>query len=195
MSARRTRLRRGAACAALAAVIATAIFAGSCARTKKDDSLVLKEDIYGFFLGQTKNAVFKRATDISTITRAPEPPLGYRGELWNFSMPLEAHNEVDYVRCTFFKDRLMEIIVYFRDTSAINLDWLKHELEGQFRTHAVAEDNNYEMAQKTYRLAGPGMSITLRRITKKERIELYIQYLHDGLHKELIDKNKEIEKK
>jgi hypothetical protein len=39
------------------------------------------------------------------------------------------------------------------------------------------------------------MSITLRRITKRERIELYIQYLHNGLHEELMEKNKEIEKK
>jgi hypothetical protein len=195
MLARSARLGRRAAYAALAAVIATAIFAGSCARTQKDDSLVLKEDIYGFFLGQTKDTVFERAKDIATITRAPEPPLGYRGELWNFSMPLEAHHEVDYVRCAFFKDRLVEVIVYFRDTSVMNLEWLKQRLEGQFRAHAVAEDPDYEMAQKTYRLPGPGMSITLRRITKKERIELYIQYLHDGLHKELIEKNKEIEKK
>jgi len=195
MSARRTRLRRGAACAALAAVIAMAIFAGSCGRAKKDDSLVLKEDIYGFFLGQTKDTVFERAKDIATITRAPEPPLGYRGELWNFSMPLEVHHEVDYVRCAFFKDRLVEIVVYFRDTSVINLNWLKEQLEGQFRAHAVAEDPDYEMAQKTYRLPGPGMSITLRRITKRERIELYIQYFHDRLHKELVEKNKEIEKR
>ncbi|MGD1048885.1 MAG: hypothetical protein ABR899_09085, partial [Candidatus Krumholzibacteriaceae bacterium] len=114
MSARRTRLRRGVAGAALAVFIAALVIAGSCARAKKDDSLVLREDIYGFFLGQTKDTVFERAKDIATITRAPEPPLGYRGELWNFSMPLEAHRDVDYVRCAFFKDRLVEVIVYFR---------------------------------------------------------------------------------
>jgi hypothetical protein len=195
MSTRRARLRRGAAHAALAALIMTSIVAGACNRTEKDGGLVLKEDIYGFFLGQTKGTVFKRARDVATITRAPDPPLGFRGEMWNFSMPLEPHHEVDYVRCAFFKDRLEEIIVYFRDTSVMNLDWLKHKLEGQFQAHAVAEDPNYEMAQKTYRLAGPGMSITLRRITKRERIELYIQYLHNGLHEELMEKNKEIEKK
>jgi len=44
------------------------------------------------------------------------------------------------------------------------------------------------MAQKTYRLAAPRMSITLRRITKKEVTELYIQYLHDELHRRLVER-------
>jgi len=51
------------------------------------------------------------------------------------------------------------------------------------------------MMQKTYRLNGPGMSITLRRITKKNETELYVQYLHDELHKKLIEMNKATEKR
>jgi len=170
------------------------LLAGSCAEKKGLDKLALKENIYGFFLGQAKEVVFDRAAGISTITKAPDPPLGYRGELWNFSRPLEASDEVSRVRCAFLDDRLLEVIVYFRDTSRENLDALKVKLEGRYEGHAIAEDGKREMAQKTYRLNGPGMSITLRRITKKDETELYIQYLHDELHKKLIEINKATEK-
>jgi hypothetical protein len=177
------------------AVLLTLPLAFSCSKKPKDDGLVLREDIYGFFLGQTKDAVFSRAKGISTITKAPEPPLGYRGDLWNFSATIEPHPEVLRVRCAFLDNRLMEVIAYYRKTDPITLDWLRMELEGQYRTNAVAEDSKYEMAQKTYRLVGPGMSITLRRITKKEATELYIQYFHDELHKRLIEKNRAVEGK
>jgi len=99
------------------------------------------------------------------------------------------------VRCAFFDDRLMEVIVYFRNTDLMNLDWLRMQIEGRYQTNAVAEDGKFEMAQKTYRLVGPGMSITIRRITKKDTTELYIQYLHDELHKRLIEKNRTVERK
>ena len=182
---------------ALAVLVASLILGVSC-RSKKDDSLVLKDSVYGFFLGQTKGEVFKSANGIATITRAPESPYDYRGELWNFSAPIEPHADVERVRCAFFKNRLMEVIVYYRDTDLSNLEWLKLQIEGQYRAHGVAEDPEHEMAQKTYRFTGEdihGMSITLRRITKKDGIELYVQFLHDELTKELIEKNKERQKK
>lgn len=194
MSAHSIPCRSAAAGLVFAISIASLLFAGSCERTKSDDRLVLREDIYGFFLGQTRDAVFKRAEGIAVITRAPEPRLGYRGDLWNFSATLETHPEVDYVRCAFLRNRLMEVIVYFRDTGQMNLDWLKHLLEGQYQTRAIAEDSRFEMARKTYRLKGPGMTITLRRMSRMGKTELYIQYLHDELHRELLEKNKELEK-
>lgn len=89
----------------------------------------------------------------------------------------------------------MEVVVYFRDTGRINLEWLRTQLEGRYQTSAAAEDGKLEMAQKTYRLAGPGMSITIRRITKRDTTELYVQYLHDELHKRLIEKNRTVDKK
>lgn len=177
------------------AMLLSLSLACSCSKQAKNDDLVLREDIYGFFLGQSKDAVFKRAKNISRITKAPDPPLGYRGELWDFSAPLDPHPEVLKVRCSFYEDRLMEVIVYFRRTSVTDLNWLRMQLEGWYRTNAVAEDGRYEMAQKTYRLAGPGMSITLRRITKKDTTELYIQYLHSELHKRLIEKNRTVDRK
>jgi hypothetical protein len=188
-------LERGAARAAVVVTMISLLFSCSCSRTKRGDVQVLGEDIYGFFLGQTKKAVFKRADGIAKVTRAPEPPVDYRGELWNFSAPLETNAQVDHVRCAFLENRLMEVIVYFRDTGTRNLNRLKFQLEGQFQTRAVAEDSRFEMAQKTYRLNGPGMSITIRRITKPKETELYVQYLHDVLHRELIEKNKSIKRR
>jgi hypothetical protein len=190
VSAHHNARRRGAAWTLAIVFILSLHLAGSCARNKSSDGPALKENIYGFFLGQAKEVVFDRAAGISTITKAPDPPLGYRGELWNFSRPLETSDEVGRVRCAFLDDRLMEVVVYFRDTSRDNLDALKVQLEGRFRAHAVAEDGKLEMAQKTYRLTGPGMSITLRRITKRDETELYVQYLHDELHTKLIEMNK-----
>lgn len=168
----------------------TLLVAVSCARHDRDASLKLNEDIYGFFLGEAKDDLFRRAKDIATITKAPDPPLGYRGELWNFSAPLEPHREVDHTRIAFFDDRVLEIVVYFRDTGVMNLNWLKYQLEGQFRTEAITEDGTVEMAYKTYRLKGPGLSITLRRLTKKSGTELYVQYIHDELHRRLVEKNR-----
>ena len=195
MPAHNRSFRAGAAWIVAGAIFLSLPLACSCSKKAKDDSLVLREDIYGFFLGQSRDAVFKRAENIARITKAPEPPLGYRGDLYDFSAPLDPHPEVQRVRCAFFDDRLMEVVVYFRNTGLMNLDWLRMQLEGRYQASAVAEDGKLEMAQKTYRLAGPGMSITIRRITKRDTTELYVQYLHDELHKRLIEKNRTVEKK
>jgi hypothetical protein len=195
MPAHNRAFRTGAALIITGAIFLSLSLACSCSKKSKDDGLVLREDIYGFFLGQTKDVVFKRAENIAKITKAPEPPLGYRGDLYDFSAPLEANPAVQRVRCAFFDDRLMEVIVYFRDTGLQNLDWLRMQIEGRYQTTAVAEDGKLEMAQKTYRLAGPGMSITIRRITKRDTTELYVQYLHDELHERLIEKNRTVERK
>jgi hypothetical protein len=190
MSPHNRALRAGAAWIVAVAIVLSLSLAFSCSKKRTDETLVLREDVYGFFLGQTKDVVFKRAKNLATITKAPAPPLGYRGDLWDFSAPLDRHPEVKRVRCAFFDDRLMEVVVYFRDTGPMNLDWLRTQLEGRYQTNAIAEDGRLEMAAKTYRIAGPGMSITIRRITKRDTTELYIQYLHDELHKQLIEKNK-----
>ena len=144
--------------------------------------------MYGFYLGETKEEVFARAAGFVRIARAPDPPLGYRGELYNFSASLDGRGEVDYVRCAFFEARLMEVIVYFRDTGLMNLELQKAKLESVYERTFAAEDPSREMAQKTLRFSVPGMSVTLRRITKRERIELYVQFLHEELHGRLLDK-------
>ncbi len=195
MPAHNRAFRALAAWIVAGAILLSLPLASSCSKKAKDDSLVLREDIYGFFLGQTRDAVFERAKHRAKITKAPEPPLGYRGDLYDFSAPIDPRPEVRRVRCAFFEDRLVEVVVYYRDTGLQNLNWLRMQLEGRYQTNAAAEDGKLEMAQKTYRLAGPGMSITLRRITKRDTTELYVQYLHDELHKRLVEKSEAVEKK
>lgn len=162
----------------------------SCARRESNENMKLGEDIYGFYLGETKEELFKRAQGVIVIDKAPDPPLGFRGELWNCSAPLVYHPGVDRVRLSFYRDRLWEIVVYYHNTSAANLELLRSELENRYQTHATAPDGTTEMAAKTYRLSGPGISITLRRITKQSGIELYAQYFHNELHDRLVGKGK-----
>ncbi len=172
-----------------AALACLALLAASaCSKGGGGTDLRLPGDVFGFFLGETKEEVFARAAGFARIARAPDPPLGYRGELYTFSASLDGRLDVDYVRCAFFQGRLMEVIVYFRDTGLMNLELRKAELEVAYERTFRAEDPSREMAQKTYRFSVPGMSVTLRRITKKERIELYAQFLHGELHERLLEK-------
>ena len=172
------------------AVALPLVLGGSCSRRSDVKVAKLSENICGLYLGETKGDLFKRARGVAEITIAPDLPRGQasRGELYNLSAPLEPYPGIDHLRLAFFNSRLWEIVVYFKDTGVSNLEWLKIKLEGQYQTRAIAPDGTIEQAYKTYRLAGPGMSITLRRITKKESTELYIQYIHDELHKELMER-------
>ncbi len=159
----------------------------SCSRTGKATKLT-NEDLYGLYLGETKADVQKSARGIAAITTAPEVPLGFRGELYNLSAPLEPYQGIDHIRVAFFNNQLWEIIVYVRDTSVDHLDYLKTQLEGTYHVPARAERSTLEMAFKTYRLEAPGMSVTLRRITKKDSTELYVQYIHKELQREIVEK-------
>ena len=85
----------------------------------------------------------------------------------------------------------MEVIAYYKDTSRNKLRKLRIELEERYGGTMVAPDGTTEMAYKTYRLSGPGRSITLRRITKHTGIELYVQYLHNELHARLVQRKLE----
>ncbi len=166
-----------------AALLCIAILsAASCSKKDEGADLRLPEAVYGFYLGETKEEVFERAGTSIRVTRAPDPPLGYRGELYDLSSTIEPRREVERVRCAFLDGRLMEVIVYFRDTSLTNLDWLKMWLEGTYNQTFSVEDPSREMAQKTLRFSVPGMSVTLRRITKRHLTELYAQFLHEELH-------------
>jgi hypothetical protein len=178
------------ACLFAAFVMLSLMLVPSCARKGADRDMRLTESTYGFYLGETKEELFKRAQGVIVIERAPAPPLGYRGELWSCSGALAFYPGVDHVRLAFFRDRLWEIVVYFQNTSAGNLELLKRDLEAKYQSHAIAPDGTIEMAAKTYRLSGPGISITLRRITKKNSTDLYVQYFHDELHQELMEKSK-----
>lgn len=173
----------------LAAALASLALLAVCACSKGNgDDLRLPGAVFGFYLGETKEEVLARAAGVALVSRAPAPPYGYRGELYNFSAPLDGRADVDYARCAFFEGRLMEVIAYFRDASLLNLELRKSEIETAYERAFTAEDPAREMAQKTYRLSVPGMSVTLRRITKRERTELYAQFLHEELHARLLEK-------
>jgi len=90
--------------------------------------------------------------------------------------------EIERARLAFFEDRLMEVILYYRHTNVMKMMNLKEQLEERYGTEATSPDGTVEMAYKTYWIKGPGMTVTLRRITKKPAEELYVQYLHDELH-------------
>jgi hypothetical protein len=172
----------------------TLVPCGSCGRRGDGRYTKLNDDIYGLYLGETKADVFGRARGVAEITAAPEPPRGTirRGELYILSGPLEPYMGIDHIRLSFFENRLWEIVVYFKDTSADELLWLKTKLEGQYDTQAVSPDGTTETAFKTYRLSAPGMSITLRRIVKREGFEVYVQYIHSELHKAFLEKGNRI---
>jgi hypothetical protein len=163
---RESTLRLIASVLLIASTALPLFLGGSCARKGDGAGAKLNENIFGLYLGETKGNVFKRAHGVAEISMAPEPPRGEirRGELFNLSAPLEPDPGIDHIRLSFFKNRLWEIVVYYKDTSANQLLWLKMKLEGQYQTQAKSPDGTTEMAFKTYWLSAPGMSITLRRI-------------------------------
>jgi hypothetical protein len=164
----------------------------SCSRTDENgEQTKLDHAVFGFYPGETKRELFKRARGTATWEKLPGSKRDYRGELWKFSGPLDGSAGIDHVRLAFLDGRLLEIIVYFTETSASKLEVLKGDLESQYQTQAATPDGTKETTYKTYRLPGPGISITLRRITKLTETELYIQYLHDELHRRLIARKKE----
>jgi hypothetical protein len=165
----------------------------SCTREDRGGSedLKLDESVYGFYLGEPKNGLFERARYRTTWEEIPVSRHDDRGELYRFERPLDGSREVDHLRLAFLDGYLLEVIVYFRNTGVSHLRKLKTQLEERHGTSLSSPDGTIETAYKTYRLSAAGMSVTLRRITKKPRTELYVQYLHDGLHRRLLQRQKE----
>lgn len=166
--------------------------AASCSENgvNVEEDLTLDEEIYGFYLGEKMDTLFARSKNRLAWEKLPDPRTSYRGEMYRLSGALDGSREISHVRLAFLDGYLMEIIVYFKDTSVPRLRSLKKRLEKQYNARGVAPDGSKETVYKTYRLPGPGMSITLRRITKKYETELYIQYFHKELQRRLIERNK-----
>jgi hypothetical protein len=185
----RTELSTRRASSILAAMLILCAVAGaSCSRTGGRPAEKLSYDIDGLYLGETKAEVEKSARGIAELTPAPEVPYGFRGDLYNLSAPLEGQLGVDHIRLAFFDDQLWEIIVYYKDTGVDHLNYLKAQIEGTYGVPAKAPESTIEQAFKTYRLDAPGMSVTLRRITKKDETELYVQYIHKVLQQAIVEK-------
>jgi hypothetical protein len=172
---------------------AIALLTLSCAKKERGPDLHLDREIHGFLLGERKEVLFERAKSELSWRRMEGNAWDYRGELYYLQKGLDGSREIDHIRLSFLDGRLFEIIAYYRDTSSWKLEELKKELEERFGGTMKAPDGTVETADKTYRLPGSGMSVTLRRITKQTGTELYVQYLHNELHGRLIERKLEFE--
>lgn len=143
--------------------------------------------VYGFFLGETREELFERAEGIVGWRKIPAAGRDSRGDTWRLSGTLDGARGIDRVRISFLDGKLMEVVVYFRQTQVYKLESLRRELEKRYGKPAYSPDGTIETVYKTYRISGPGMSITLRRITKKPAAEFYVQFLHEGLHRRFLD--------
>lgn len=169
-----------------------AALSGSCEKKESGRGSYLEESILGFVLGESKEELFERAEKELSWRKIEGSSWDYRGELYYFREPLDGSRGIDHVRLSFLDGVLFEIIAYYEDTSQAKLEVLKRELEERFGGTMKTPDGNAETAAKTYRLPGQGMSITLRRITKRDGTELYAQYIHNELHGRLIKKKLEM---
>jgi len=177
--------RAGLCLRVVAAVLCAACLAACSGCGERDEIVPLKESICGFYPGEKMDDLFDRARGMVSWREIPNARGDYRGELYIFDSPLARCPGVDHVRLSFIDKRLMEIILYYKQTNVTQLMFLKNRLERQYSTKSTSPDGTTEMAYKTYWLKAPGMSITIRRITKRPETELYVQYLHDQLHEKL----------
>lgn len=154
----------------------------SCGGATDGDAGVLEFDIYGFRLGEKKDDLFERIRYI-TSWEETEPAKGREDtEAFIVWRTPDRSRDVESARLSFYRGRLMEVIVYFRMKNVSKLNSLKAEIEESYGVYPTSPDGTIEMAYKTYWYRKDGMSITLRRITKKPETELYIQYFHIRLH-------------
>jgi hypothetical protein len=173
-------------------LLVLALLSLSCAKKESErESEKQAESLYGFYLGESKAELFERAKGKVSWSRLPGNKWDYRGELFRFSGPIDETEGIAFLRLAFFEDRLFEVVAYYADTSRTMLHKLKREIEGSNGGTMVAPDGTVEMAYKTYRLSMPDKTVTLRRITKHTGIELYVQYMHSGLHSRLIQRKLE----
>jgi hypothetical protein len=169
----------------------------SCSKKsdERGEDLVIDEEIYGIRLGEGKQRIFERTRYRMTWERIPESPRYNRGEMYNLSGTPGVSRDIDHLRLAFIDEQLMELIIYFKDTSVTRLRALKRQMEDRYNSRAVSPPGSIEMAYKTYWLKGPGFSVTIRRITKKPKTELYVQYIHNELHRRFLNRKQEEEKR
>lgn len=86
--------------------------------------------------------------------------------------------EIEMSRLTFFDDRLMELVLYYKRNTYSQQETLRKELVEKYGVEPTSPDGSIEMAYKTYWFGLPEMAITIRRITKNPKTELYVQYQH-----------------
>lgn len=95
--------------------------------------------------------------------------------------------DIEMSRLTFFEDHLMEVVFYYKRNTYSMQETLREEIVEKYGVEPTSPDGTIEMAYKTYWFGLPEMAITIRRITKRPKDELYVQYQH----KELLNRYKE----
>ncbi len=149
---------------------------------------MLEEEIEGFCLGETFNG-FKERVGLSVAwTEIPGSPYDRRGKMIAVTGTPSGSREIEMSRLAFFEDRLMEVVFYYRRNTFSQLETLRDQIVEKYGVEPTSPDGTTEMAYKTYRFTLEEMSVTIRRITKKPKAELYVQYQHKELLKRLKEK-------
>jgi len=143
--------------------------------------MVLDEDIEGFHLGEKIGDFKDRVGTSVPWVEIQGSPYDRRGTMLSVTGTPSGSSEIEMSRLTFFEDRLMEIVLYYRRNSYSQLETLRGQILERYGVEPTSPDGSSEMAYKTYWFNLPEMSITLRRITKKPETELYVQYQHREL--------------
>lgn len=155
------------------------------------EDLKLDEKIEGFYLGETFKEFRKRIGTSVSWTEIPGSKYDQRGMMLAVTGTPSHSRNIEMSRLTFFEDRLMEIVFYYKRNTYSQLETLRKEITEKYGIEPTSPDGTTEMAYKTYWFNLDEMSITIRRITKKPKTELYVHYQH----RELIDRLKEKKEK
>lgn len=145
------------------------------------EDIMLEEDIEGFYLGETFDGFIKRVGTSVNWTEVASPRHEKRGKIIAVTGTAAGSREIEMSRLTFFEDRLMEIVIYYKRDTFAQLEMRRNHLVEKYGVEPTSPDGTTEMAFKTYWFDVDRMSITLRRITKKPKTEMYAQYQHKEL--------------
>ena len=150
--------------------------------------MMLEEDIEGFYLGETLDGFKKRVGTTVAWTEIAGSKYDQRGTILAITSTPYRSRAIEMSRLVFFEDRLMEIVLYYKNYSFSQLEMLRDEIRDRYNIEPTSPDGTIEMAYKTYWFNLEGMSITIRRITKKPDTELYVQYQHRELMRRMKEK-------
>ena len=120
-------------------------------------------------------------------TEVPGSKNDQRGTILAVTGTPSRSRNIEMSRLTCCEGHLMEIVLYYKRTTFSQLETLREEITGRYGIEPTSPDGSIEMAYKTYWFNLPEISITIRRITKKPKTELYVHYQH----RELLERMKE----
>jgi hypothetical protein len=151
------------------------------------EDLTIDENIEGFYLGEKWDDFRDRVGTSVNWSEIPGSPHDPRGIMVSVTGTPSGSREIEMSRLTFYEDRLMEVVFYYDRNSYAMQETLRERIVEKYGVEPTSPDGTIEMAYKTYWFNLPDKAITIRRITKKPKTELYVQYQH----RELLDRYKE----